>query len=155
MLIAKWKAGFESLYKADAQKVAEEIFSIGDSATPQAIVDKARDEATELHKCFTWDDTEAAGKWRQSEARQIVRLLVIKRPAEESKEPEVRVFYKTAPNEGYKPVSLVLRKESEYLAMLHRALGELQAFQKKYTILSDHEELRRLIDTVEGMIDAA
>ena len=52
-------------FKADAQKCADEIMEICDeleSATPQQILDKARDSNTELHKCFTWDDTEAAEK---------------------------------------------------------------------------------------------
>ena len=62
---AKWLDEFKSLYKgADAQLVADEIMSIGDAATPQQIVEKARDEATELHKCFTWDDRIAAEKYR-------------------------------------------------------------------------------------------
>lgn len=156
MLVAKWKSGFESLHKADAQKVAEEILSIGDSATPQEIVDKAQDESTELHKCFTWDDTEAAVKWRQSEARQIVRHLVIQRPAEQDKgAPELRFFFKAEPGEGYRPTTLIVRREDEYLALLQRALGELRAFQKKYSILSDYEELRKLIDAIEGAIEAA
>lgn len=35
MEIAKWERGFETLFKADAQQVATEILSIGESATPQ------------------------------------------------------------------------------------------------------------------------
>ena len=43
----------QSLYKGvDPQKVAEEIMGIGESATPRQIVDRARDEKSELHKCF-------------------------------------------------------------------------------------------------------
>lgn len=60
MIAATWKTGTDGLYKADAQKVAEEILSIGESATPAQIVDRAKDESAELHKCFEWDDTAAA-----------------------------------------------------------------------------------------------
>ena len=46
MITAKWERGFESFYKGiDANEVAQEIISIGDDATPQQIVDKARDFA--------------------------------------------------------------------------------------------------------------
>lgn len=156
MLVAKWKSGFEGLFHADAQTVAEEIMEIGESVTPEQIVERAEDESTELHKCFTWDDTEAAGKWRKHEARQIMCSLVVKRPPEEdSRKPEVRVFHKTEQNEGYKPVTLIVRREDEYISMLHRALGELKAFQKKYSILSDSEELRNLIEKIEEMTQVA
>ena len=46
MIIATWKRGFEGLHKGtDAQKVAEEIISIGDDATPQQIVERAAEQA--------------------------------------------------------------------------------------------------------------
>ena len=131
MIISTWKTGTEHLHKADPQKVAEEILSIGETFTPQEIVDKARDERTELHKCFTWDDTKAAEKWRKYEARQIVCHLVIQRPAEDEGGPEVRLIHKTDRNKGYAPTAMIVRKESEYSAMLQRALGELRAFQYK------------------------
>ena len=46
MIFAAWKPG--SRYGADAQKVADEISGIGDSATPAQILDKARDNKSEL-----------------------------------------------------------------------------------------------------------
>lgn len=75
-----WSTGIgEKLYKGvSAPKVYDEIAAIGDSATPEQIVEAARDESSELHKCFTWNDTEAADKWRKQEARQIRHFLVIR-----------------------------------------------------------------------------
>ena len=70
MIIATWK--MPGLFKADAQKVAEEIKSIGDEVTAEQIVELARDEDTELHKCFDWNDQTAAEKWRKQQARQIL-----------------------------------------------------------------------------------
>ena len=58
--VASWKPGFESIYKADANKVYEEIQSLGEKCSKEDIVNKARDEHTELHQCFEWDDTRAA-----------------------------------------------------------------------------------------------
>ena len=43
---AEWR--IRSLFKADASKVADEIGY--DKVTPQEVLDKARDENTELHK---------------------------------------------------------------------------------------------------------
>lgn len=80
MIFAAWKSGCR--ISADAQKVADEILAIGNSATTTQILDKARDEQTELHKCFDWDDAEAAEKWRLQQARHIVCNLVIKEKSE-------------------------------------------------------------------------
>ena len=50
MIITSWK--IKGIFKADAQKVSEEIAEIGETVEPSEIVEKARDESTELHKCF-------------------------------------------------------------------------------------------------------
>ena len=73
-------------YKGDPQKVYEEIQSIGDSYTPREILAYARNnENSELHKCFDWDDTTAAEKWRIHTARIICCSLkvVVKRKKKE------------------------------------------------------------------------
>ena len=154
MIQAKWKTGYGSLHHgADAQLVAEEILAIGEDVTPQQIVDAARNRSSELHKCFTWDNRKAAQKWRLFEARQVVCHLVLQPKEEEDTPlPEVRAFFKGPAGEGYKPATVIFRKENEYLAMLGRAQTELQAFSRKYSILSDLEEMQRLLNTVDRMI---
>ena len=98
MIFAAWKSGCR--IPADAQKVADEILAIGNFATTAQILDKARDEQTELHKCFDWDDAEAAEKWRLQQARHIVCNPVIKEKSDTPR-PEVRVFFKTDADSGY------------------------------------------------------
>lgn len=114
MIFAAWKSGCR--ISADAQKVADEILAIGQSATTAQILDKARDETdetTELHKCFDWNDAEAAEKWRLHQARDIVCSLVIKERSETPR-PEVRVFFKTGNESGYKPTVLIMQGKDEY-----------------------------------------
>lgn len=147
MTVATWRSG-PCVFKADAQKVADEISSIGLSVKPEEIVDKARDESTELHKCFEWDDTKAAEKYRVYQARQIVCHLIIKEVNNEPQKQEVRFFYKTDSQEGYKPVSYIMRNEDEYQKLLDRALSELKAFQKKYSTL---KELDGLFDAINAL----
>jgi len=157
MIAAKWERGFESFYKGiDANEVAQEIISIGDDATPRQIVDKARDKKTQLHKCFTWDNKVAAEQWRKQEARLLVgHLMIVRQEQEQNTDvPEVRFFHKTSAQEGYKPCFIVFTEENEYDAMLARALADLKAFQIKYKILSDREELLALIGAVETLKSA-
>lgn len=147
MTIAMWKHGFDRLYKADAQKVAQEILAIGDDVTPEQILERARDEGTELHKCFEWDDTVAAEKYRLRQAGDVVRHLVIKRQDYEPKDsPQLRFFYKTDGSAGYKPTTIIYRNPDEYQLLLSRARAELHDFKRKYSMLTELEEILALID---------
>ena len=138
-------------FKADAQKCADEIMEICEeleSATPQQILEKARDSNTELHKCFTWDDTEAAEKWRISEARAVVRNLKIieQKPDKQQKPTTIRVFYKTDNESGYKPTKLILKKPDEYKSLVERCRSELLAIKQKFNSISEYEEIWELIN---------
>lgn len=147
MTVATWRSG-PCVFKADAQKVADEISSIGISVKPEEIVDKARDESTELHKCFEWDDTKAAEKYRVYQARQIVCHLIVKEVNDDPQKHEVRFFYKTDNQEGYKPTSYIMRNKDEYHKLLERALAELSAFKKKYSTLKELEGVWEAINSL-------
>lgn len=147
---AKWMDEFKALYKGvDAQTVAEEIMSIGEAVSPQQIVDKARDEDTELHKCFEWDDEIAAEKYRVYEARQLTHHLVIEEPepqeGEEAK-PPVKFFVQTKNGSGYKPTETIYRNLDEYHELLETAMAELKAFQRKYSRLKELHSVFEAID---------
>lgn len=147
MKTVTWRREYEFLYNgADAQKVADEIVSIGDSATPRQIVDKAMDERTELHKCFEWDNDVAADKYRLQQARYITHHLVIEeRFADNDNKPPIRFLVQTSQSEGYKPIERVFRQDDEYQKLLARAMAELRAFKQKYSRLSELSEIFDLI----------
>ena len=148
MIKTIWRSEVASLYKGiDAQTVADEIADIGEDVTAEQIVERAKDEGCELHKCFTWDNDVAAEKYRIIEARQIVRHLVREEVnADNEDRPPLRVFYKTDNSGGYKHIErTILRKEDEYQALLARAMAELRAFKAKYSML---EELREILDLI-------
>ena len=142
---AQWR--IEGIFKANAQLVADEILNIGDDVSPEDVVSYARQHTdSELNKCFTWDDSEAAGKWRLHEARSIIGNLVIKRC--EDKEPEpvsVRIFHKT-PDSNYRPINFYVSNVDNYQKLLDEAMRELRAFKKKYASLSELQEILDLIN---------
>ena len=71
----QWTAG--SRFSADADKVGKELRAAGKKHTTESILRLARSAKTELHKCFLWDDKEAAHQHRLETARRIGRSLVI------------------------------------------------------------------------------
>ena len=145
MIVATWKSGL-GLFKADPQKVAEEIIAIGDEATPAQILEKGRSEETELHKCFEWNDSIAAEKYRLSQARKICEVLVIQRMPDAPKEaPEIRIFHKTESTGGYKPINRIVQDNDEYQKLLQRAFAEFHALKVKYQNLQELDYITSLI----------
>lgn len=139
---AQWR--IEGIFKANAQKVANEIG--GQKITPSEILEKAKDKNSELHKCFEWDDTIAAEKYRLQQASTILRMLVYK-PKEEGETP-VRVFQITSEKSHYQPTKQFLVQEDEYQALLKRALNELEAFKKRYHTLTELQSVFEAIETI-------
>jgi hypothetical protein len=138
-----WKV--KGLFKADAATVYSEIKTLGDAFTPEMVVDAARDESTELHKCFTWDDTAAAEKYRRHEARILMASIVVKTVTTDNTPVSVRVISSTETRNEYKPTVMLIESEQEYADLLARAIRELKAFQIKYKAV---EELREIFDAI-------
>lgn len=145
--IIKWKVG---IFKADPEKCYEEIQSVGDEVTPEQVLDKAKDESSELHKCFDWNDSSAAEKYRMHQARLVLNtLIVVKQDVSKKEEPvQFRVMMKNdnASGSGYKQTLIMVRDEDEYQKLLEQARRELRAFKQKYSCLSELAEILALID---------
>lgn len=138
----KWK--ISGIYKADAQKVYEEI---GDkSVSPEEVLNKARNEKSELHKCFEWNDGVAAEKYRLQQARMIINLLVIK--TENKDDEPIRVFQISSEKNVYQPTRFFIQNPDEYQILLRRAKGELQAIRNRYKTLS---ELEAVFDAIDNL----
>ncbi len=139
-----WK--IKGLYKADAEAVYSEITALGDSFSPEQIVEAARDEKSELHKCFTWDDTKAADNWRKHQARILVTQLVVRTETTDKEPVAVRVIVTTSTRNEYKPVVKLIEVEQDYADLLARAINELKAFQQKYKTVTELREIFEAID---------
>lgn len=146
--IIKWSV--TGLFKADANKCYEEIRQIGDEVKPEQVLNKAKDENSELHKCFDWNDSSAAEKFRLIQARDVIRhLIVIKRDEYEEKEPvQFRVMMKNerTQDSGYKQTIVMVKDEDEYRKLLEQAYAELHSFKQKYSCLSELAEILALIE---------
>ena len=134
----------QGYYKADAQKVAEEI-GFG-KFTPMEVLEKAKDETTELHKCFEWNDSIAAEKYRLEQAKNIIRMLVYEKETKE--QAVVRYYAKTETKHVYQPTKQFLVQEDEYQGLLRRALAELEAFKNKYHTLTELEGIFEAMESI-------
>ena len=146
MIVASWK--IDGIFKADAEKVANEITSIGEECKPIEVVEYAKNPSTELNKCFEWDDTIAAEKYRISQAGDIIRNLVIVKVSEKKPEKTNVRFFSSTGQSTYKPTHIMYQNQTEYERLLQQALRELEAFRKKYKSISGLEEVFKAIDEV-------
>ena len=140
-----WK--IEGFYNADASKVLDELSELGDEYSLSDVVEKAKDENSEMHSIFEWDDSVAGEEYRKIQAGKMVRNLVIVRNDETEEKTNVRYFVSTGKRDStYTPTRLVIRNQDAYEELLERAYAELRAFKEKYSTLSELEEILALID---------
>lgn len=144
--MVEWKV--KGLWKADAEAVYKEITALGDSFSPADIVEAARDESSELHKCFEWRDEVAAEKYREHQARMIITQLVVRTETSDNTPVSVRVISSANEVNTYVPTKMLIKSDSDYADLLARAKRELQTFQQKYSTLSELQEIFTAIDAL-------
>ena len=144
MSATEWRV--KGLYSQNPNDVMEEIKSIGEEFTPHDVVEIARNENSVMHDMFEWDDSVAGELYRETQARQIIRMLVIvddKKPYE----APVRAIVSTGTfDQKYTPIQFTIRNEDAYQDLLSRALAELTAFKRKYATLTELDEILHMID---------
>lgn len=142
----KWKGS--RFAAADPEKVYREIESLGESCRTGDILEKAKDETTELHKCFEWNDTVAAHKWRMHTARNICCELVVTVVEHQKEGPKTfRLIQKTS--EGYEPMVLIAKSPDKMEELRERMRLDAIRFVERYEALDDAAaavaELKKLI----------
>ncbi len=112
--------------------------------TPKLIVDAARPEDSPLHGQFTWDDTEAAEKYREWQARALLRVVVEHVTAGKF-DQDINVFVSLTSDrkdEGGYRVMMAVLSDADYRAqLLADAIAEMQLFERKYAMLKELAEV--------------
>jgi hypothetical protein len=128
--------------------------SHGGNLAPSAVVEESRPEEAPLHRCFEWDETKAAQRWNEHQARQvigsIVEVHITEGPPETIK--STIAFVRMEPDEGgqgYQRTAEVVADDELRGRMLHDALIYLQGAQKRFAHLS---ELKEVFDAIDRAI---
>lgn len=144
-MVYKWKPG--TFLVADAAKVGTELERLGQVVSAESVVEAARDDETELHKCFEWDDSEAARQHRLSQARYVLRRISVvhevTRPDAEPVCVRVRAYecvQITANERRYVPTTTALSSPDlrvQVLGRLERTIAEAEQTARIYAYLCD------------------
>lgn len=143
-----WKDGAIAKYRrTDADKVGEELEELEKREgviKPEAIITLASNPQSAMHGLFTWDDYQAAEKYRRVEAGallraiRVVHIIVGKRP-EEDRVVNARVFVRPATADGYKSIENIKSYE-EKVSIVEKARRDLEAWMARYEDLNGQLE---------------
>lgn len=135
-MVFEWKPG--SRFKVDANTagaVCEQLEAAG-NLTAKSLLDVSRPESAPLHSEFEWNDTVAAERYREDQARNIIRHLVVR--LDERPDTPVRGFFRIEQREPrYTNVNAILTQCDLRAELLRQALEEMAAFQRKYGTLAE------------------
>lgn len=137
----------------EAWKVAEHIKHLESQygeVTSKIFLESARDESSEMHNLFEWDDTKAAEQWRVQQASVIISSIRVN-VVEEEKEPiKTRAYVQYEPRQsGYISVGKALSEEDKRHKVIAQARKEASWFIEKYKAF---EELADVIDAMNGFL---
>lgn len=123
--------------------------------TAEAVVEFASNPNTALHKEFTWDNTEAAQKYRLDQARRVIRVYVRFEPRVQR---TVRAFVSVpsdrATTGGYRPASAVIDNPRWAMQIAEEVAGKIRNMRGSYAYLKFLDGLwDRLDATVKQYLD--
>ncbi len=163
--ISSWRPEAEKFYKGvDPQKIAEEVFSLGDNPQTEEILEMAKDETKEFHKLIEWDDKKAAGKYRLTQVRKVMGDLQIVDIGLNAKKrtakigipfQPLRLYYNLEGESGYRSIPTIIQSEDLHKKLLLTAKSELYAFMAKYSILTELEPVFKAIRDLDKPNPAA
>lgn len=126
------------------------------------LVTNSKPKDAPLHNAFSWNDKEAAHKFRVQEARYIVRSIEV--VDQEVSEPyrayeSVEVEVVSEDQEDTQKVEHVYRSTKEVMStqagrdmLLQKAIRDMYTFKKKYAVLSELAIVMASIDETLGKL---
>ena len=164
-----YKPGFN--YKCSPQVVGETLDRLAESAevTAQSFLDISRPEDSPTHGIFEWDDAIAAEKYRLGIASCVIRSIDVTRVQVEDETSEVSIVEAKEESQTYKrayvnvnksagfqpakfvPIDQAMSNADMRKQVLQNALDELNAYKRKYFMLS---ELAKVFDAISEVENA-
>ena len=161
-----WREDSEFKGKADAELVQDEINLLAaqdanGKCTNEALVNYARNNtSSEVRKCFEWDDTAAAEKFRLHQAARIkcgILTITVTQGPKTGKKTGTPIQVVTAtnhalstPGQGHKDIMLVTQDQVDMAAMdkdMARTLRSFAAsFQQRWVMAPSYGIIQPIIE---------
>ena len=144
----------------EIKKQLEAIANRPAGLNPQTLLTEAENPLSSLHKYFEWDDTEAAIKWREAQAYDLIRRFKVEVITSENKTLTVRAFWPikhlepdgtidSAKRGSFILVSDIMDDAEATRQVIENAQSELEAFQIRYSKLAELFEFGTLFNEIK------
>lgn len=146
----------------EIKKQLEAIANRPAGLNPQTLLMEAKNPQSSLHKYFEWDDTEAAQKWREAQAYDLIRRIKVEVITSEQKTLTVRAFWPikhvepdgtidAAKRGSFLLVNNIMDDEAAIRQVINNAKSELTAFQVRYSKLSELFEFSGIFNEINKL----
>lgn len=152
-MVYEWKGA--SRIKADAQKAGElfEQLEAENDLTAARVVEESRAEDAVLHDEFEWNDSKAANKYREGQARHLINAITIATVKAEGcdKPIPVRAFFNVSADSTYTSVVGIANSAEKTANLVAQAKRELITFSNKYNAIQSY--LSGVFDAIKDATD--
>lgn len=137
-------------------RICQEIIDQDGAVTPKRLIDVSRPEDAPLHNEFEWDDGVAAEKFREEQARQIIKnVIIVDSSIEEERtiKAEIgdRAFVPTDERlHRYVNIATAIDNDKWRENLLNQARKDMYAFRAKYFRLTELQYIIKDIDDFLG-----
>jgi hypothetical protein len=147
----------------EIRKELTAIASRNGGLTPKTLLDVAKNPNSTLHCYFTWDDSEAARKYREFQAYELIRRVKVTIETPEKKTLTIRAFWPvkqvaadgtidTASRGSYLPLADAMQNEAALEQIVAAAKSELRAFTVKYSQLERVIEMSSVFQAIREVV---
>lgn len=158
--LAKTQEGAYPYNPRDRRKAMESELNLllkkhGGILTPEDVLAQAEDPTSALHGYFTWNEQDAAHKWRLIEARQLITSIRMLQEGDTGKTRSLVSLNVDRYNHqggGYRSLNDVMADPNLRQHLLETALSELNAIERKYRHIQELDTIWGDLGTIRGEI---
>lgn len=127
---------------------------------PSTLLAHAKHPKSVFHGYFTWDDTEAARRWREAQAYELIRRVNVTIETPEGREITVRAFWPVKKVEAdgtidqgkrgsFMEIGVAMTNKEAIDQIVDNAKKELAAFSTKYSKLQELLQFQNLFAEIK------
>ena len=120
--------------------IEEKIQKKHGTLTPEIVVTEAGRMSSPIHDYFTWDNDDAADKWRKQQARVLIIAIDIK-IVSSGRKIQTRAWVNVS--DEYKPIEIAIESPTDRDTIIQDALKRHKYWEEQNAIF---EELAEIID---------
>ena len=160
-MVYKFRPGHSAKVSADViGEQLEQLAALDQDGVvkPKSVVEAARPANAPLHPCFEWANKEAAERWREHQARQIIRsieVVIDDNPEEDGPQTEI-AFVSIATSRkgeaGYIAASEIKGNLTLTEKVVGDAMAQLRAWRRRYGKISALKPVVEAIEELDGAV---